>query len=100
MAALVKLGNQVETLSIAGHKLKAIPDAVFLNLPCLKWLDLRDNYLISLPESLVEHPSLEVVLLDNNLFTEVPEVLATLPKLKMIGIRGNIIPKGKLDVLR
>ena len=89
----MKLGNTVENLYMVGKEIKVIPEEVFRHLRCLKWLDLRDNNLISLPDSLANHPTLEVLLLDNNLFTELPSLLTTLPRLRVIGLRGNIMGK-------
>ena len=96
MKTIIKLGSTVENLYMAGNKIRVIPEEVFRHLPCLKWLDMRDNYLITLPDSMAHHPTLEVVLLDNNLFSELPPLLGTLPRLRMIGLRGNILncPRG------
>ena len=96
MKTIIKLGNTVENLYMAGNKIKVIPEEVFRHLPRLKWLDMRDNYLIALPDSMANHPTLEVVLLDNNLLSELPTLLCTLPRLRMIGLRENILncPRG------
>ena len=91
MKTIIKLGNTVENLYMAGNKINVIPEEVFRHLPCLKWLDMRDNYLIALSDSMANHPTLEVVLLDNNLFSELPTLLCTLPRLRMIGLRENIL---------
>ena len=76
---------------MACNKIKLIPEEVFRHLPCLKWLDMRDNCLIALPDSMANYPTLEVVLLDNNLLSELPTLLCTLPRLRMIGLRENIL---------
>ena len=51
----------------------------------------RDNSLVDLPVSMTGHQSLEVLLLDNNLFTELPTFLCTLTRLRVIGIRENLL---------
>ena len=50
-------------------------------LPKLNVLDLRNNFLISLPPSLSYHSTLEVLLLVGNLITSPPPIIQTLPNL-------------------
>jgi Leucine-rich repeat (LRR) protein len=49
-----------------------LPPAVFFKLPCLKWLDVRDNRLRYIPSEIGQHNSLEVLLLDGNLISHLP----------------------------
>ena len=104
---LEKFKETLEILDIAGVKLRKLPADLFSKAPKLKWLDLRDNSLMDLPGrkddieshnlrcsfkvSLTNHSSLEVLLLDNNLFSELPSFLCTLPRLRVLGLRQNLL---------
>lgn len=46
---------------------------------------------MDLPNSMTGHRTLEVLLLDNNLFTELPLFLCTLPNLRVLGFRKNLV---------
>ena len=51
----------------------------------------RDNLLLTLPPSIINHKHLEVLLLDNNLFSEIPPVVQTLQKIQTLTVRGNFL---------
>ena len=55
--------------------------------------------MLSLPSSLYHNPTVEVLLLDQNLFTFLPPVLQTLPRLHTLGLRGNILSSPPLHVI-
>ena len=44
----------LQRLYLAGNRLKVLPEALFSVLPNLKWLDLRQNCLTSLPVSIIK----------------------------------------------
>ena len=46
---------------------------------------------MALPDTMIGHKKLEVLLLDNNLFIELPIFLCTLPNLRVLGFRQNLI---------
>ena len=52
----------------------------------MKVVDLRHNFLVSLPVSLAYHPTLEALRLAYNLFLEIPPLLNTLPMIKEHGL--------------
>ena len=64
-----------------------LPEPMFSYLPSLKYLDLRMNFLVSLPNSLAFHVNLEIVLLAGNLFQKLPLLLITLPNLRRVDLK-------------
>ena len=88
-----KVGLHLEKLSLVGCKIRSLPESLFLFLVKVKYVDVRQNFLLSLPKSVAYHPTLEVFLLSENLFTEVPAILTTLPRLTMHGLSQKSYPK-------
>ena len=86
LSNIYKVGLHLERLCLVGCGIRKLPENLFLFLPKVKHVDLRHNFLISLPDSLAYHPTLEVLLLSENLFPSLPPLLYTLPRLKMHGI--------------
>lgn len=62
---------QLCSLSLDRNQLEAVPERV--DLPSLRWLDLRSNGLRTLPASLVRQPALERLQLSDNAFETLPE---------------------------
>ena len=56
---------------------------------------VRQNHLISLPNSHTKHQMIEMILLDSNLFSEIPPLLSSLPSLRIVTLKDNII--GNID---
>jgi Leucine-rich repeat (LRR) protein len=84
---------------LTGCRIKQLPEDLFNHLPRIRWLDMRCNLMLSLPNSLSHNPTLEVLLLDQNLFTSIPPVLQTLPRLHTLGLRGNILSSPPLHII-
>lgn len=55
-----------------GNKIEEIPDNLFLNLKKLVWLDLRNNKLKTIPQTIANHASLETLLLRDNNIEKLP----------------------------
>ena len=89
LSKIYKVGLNLEYLSLVECGIRKLPENLFLFLPKVKAVDLRRNLLISLPESLAYHPTLEVLLLSDNLFLDIPPLLHTLPRLE----RHGLIPR-------
>ena len=81
LASIYKCGPNLEFISLVGCGIRKLPENFFLCLPKVKGIDLRNNCLASLPQSIAYHPNLRVMLLAGNLFKSVPFLLHTLPKL-------------------
>lgn len=59
--------------------MKELPDDLFLYLPNLKWIDLRNNQLTYIPSNgLAKHPSLRYLLIGGNFIRELPIELGKL----------------------
>ena len=52
---IYKIGANLEGLELANCGLKQLPENLFLFLPRIKYVDLRQNQLASLPDSLAYH---------------------------------------------
>ena len=81
--------HTLNTLILVDCGIRILPEDFFFFLSCLEFVDLRQNFLISLPISLSYHPKIETMLLSGNLFTTIPSVLYTLPKLKFHDLIGE-----------
>jgi len=88
LAQIYKQGVSLECLCLQKCGIRKLPDNLFLFLPNVKFVDLRHNYLISLPRSLAFHQNIEYLLLSDNLFKTIPPILSSLPKLKETGLKG------------
>lgn len=59
-------------LYLENNNLSELPKELFVSLPHLQWLDIRNNQLTNLPTSIRSHPSLESILLQGNKFEKLP----------------------------
>ena len=58
---------------LEGNQLTKLPDDLFLQLPNLKWIDLRNNRITQIPiDGLAKHSSLQYLLLAGNLIRTLP----------------------------
>ena len=90
--------HTLNTLILADCGIRILPEDFFFFLCGLEYVDLRQNFLISLPISLFYHSKIETLLLSGNLFTTIPSVLYTLPKLRfhdLIQCGKTISPRPK-----
>jgi Leucine-rich repeat (LRR) protein len=60
-------------LYLEGNQLSQLPADLFLQLPNLKWIDLRNNQITQIPTNgLDKHNSLKYLLLSGNLIRTLP----------------------------
>lgn len=59
-------------LFLEGNQLTALPAELFTCLDKLVWLDVRNNKLTSIPETIVNHQCLETILLQENQIEKLP----------------------------
>mmetsp|Transcript_15813 Transcript_15813/g.31894 ORF Transcript_15813/g.31894 Transcript_15813/m.31894 type:complete len:552 (+) Transcript_15813:26-1681(+) len=80
-------------LSGCGNDHLNLPDepSLWASFSSLKKLDLNNNQLHTLPQSIEHLPSLEILFLSENEFEVIPKVIKQLKKLRVISLRGNLI---------
>lgn len=71
--------------------LTEFPEEIFSLAETLEVLDLSDNQLSKLPDSISKLKKLRIIFFARNNFTEFPSVLAACPALNMIGFKSNRI---------
>jgi hypothetical protein len=71
--------------------LKQFPNEILSLSETLEILDLSDNQLSELPDSISELKNLKIIFFERNKFTEFPVILKELPLLNMIGFKSNHI---------
>ncbi|XP_014272280.1 leucine-rich repeat-containing protein 59 [Halyomorpha halys] len=75
-------------LGLSGNNLVEIGKEIFTAFPLLKWLDLRDNKLISFP-GFVNHENLETLLLGSNNLRRLPIELGSFMQLSSLQASDN-----------
>lgn len=85
--------QHLEYLDIRDNALATIPDSI-ASLQKLKCLDVRINQLSSLPSAISQLPQLENLYLAQNQFTSVPGIIAQCPTLELIDLTNNAITQG------
>ncbi|UAM97325.1 protein kinase [Polaribacter litorisediminis] len=71
--------------------LKQFPEEILSLAKTLEILDLSNNHLSELPESISQLQRLKIIFFENNNFEEFPKVLQKCPELTMIGFKSNQI---------
>ena len=96
----------IKQLFLGYNRLRDLPDDIFSEFPYLVSLDLRDNSLSKLPESLLSLSLLERIDLTNNNVSGLPYALGsmnlkalTIDGNPMRGIRRDIIARGTQAIL-
>ena len=87
---LSKKGQPVTRIKIADN-LTDFPEGILNYAETLEILDLSNNQLTELPESIAGLTSLKILFASNNLFTTFPTVLYRCCSLEMIGFKANKI---------
>jgi hypothetical protein len=84
--------KELDLSGCGGEKLN-LPDNpnLWSSFSSLKKLDLNNNHLNRLPQSIENLTSLEILFLSENEFEAIPEVVGKLKKLRVISLRGNLI---------
>lgn len=82
------MGSKTLTLSCG---LKEFPEEILSLSDTLEVLDLSDNQLSELPDSIAQLKKLKILFFARNEFTVFPKALALCPELSMIGFKTNQI---------
>ncbi|CAH8552758.1 unnamed protein product [Schistosoma mattheei] len=89
----------LQKLYISDNCLKSISPNILRALSQLRWLDLRDNSLTSIPPEIKHLEELQTLLLDNNKIKVLPLELGLLKKLSVLHHRNNPIEFPPNEVL-
>lgn len=73
------------------ENLNTFPEQILSLADSLEVLDLSNNQLSSLPDSIAQLHKLKIIFISNNQFTTLPEALGQCANLEMIGIKSNKI---------
>ena len=76
---------------ILSNNLTEFPLEILSLADSLEILDLSNNNISELPNSILQLKKLRIIFFENNKFTEFPKILAELPLLTMIGFKTNQI---------
>lgn len=97
----------IKNIHFEGNALSSLPENLFLYLPHLVWLDLRNNEITSLPSTIGRHRQLQYLLLEGNPIKQLPIELGNLSTLKALNLRHcplefppeDVIHKGLASIL-
>ncbi|XP_064382341.1 leucine-rich repeat-containing protein 40-like isoform X3 [Halichondria panicea] len=100
--------EKLECLYIEGNELSTLPESLFISCPNLRWLDLRNNHLTSIPPSIEKLRYLRTLLLEGNRIISLPPQLGRLRHLTGLNLSNNplenppkhIVQKGTKVVLQ
>ncbi|KAG8269240.1 hypothetical protein J6590_004537 [Homalodisca vitripennis] len=81
----------MQYLYLEGNKLTELGEAFFPSLKHLKWLDVRNNILKTVPHSIADHNALQVLLLEGNMIEALPVEIGSLHSLRGIQLARNPI---------
>ncbi|XP_078129213.1 leucine-rich repeat-containing protein 27-like [Sander vitreus] len=91
--------STLKYLYLEGNHISSIPDSLFISLPNLLWLDLRNNQIASLPAEIGLHRSLKTILLEGNPISELPPELGNVITLKGLNLRNCPISFPPQDIV-
>lgn len=97
--AQVQYPDRIKYLYLSHNVLKELPENIFLVLPNLEWLDVRNNQLGFLP-NLNSHQKIRTILAENNKIEQLPGDLHTAPNLTRLQLGGNKISASDSRLLR
>ncbi|XP_034407947.1 leucine-rich repeat-containing protein 27-like isoform X2 [Cyclopterus lumpus] len=80
--------SPLKYLYLEGNQISSIPESMFITLPNLLWLDLRNNQITSLPDKIGLHRSLKTLVLEGNPISELPPELGNVITLKGLNLRN------------
>lgn len=79
----------LQVIYLQNNQITTLPDDFFPSLPSLMYLDLRNNLLTDIPQTIKYHHALTHLLLQNNKLTSLPNELGTVATLKVLQLNGN-----------
>ncbi|XP_019946330.2 leucine-rich repeat-containing protein 27 [Paralichthys olivaceus] len=91
--------STLKYLYLEGNQICSIPDSLFVSLPSLQWLDLRNNLIVRLPAEIGLHRYLKTLLLEGNPISELPPELGNVITLKGLNLRNCPITFPPQDIV-
>ncbi|XP_044070440.1 leucine-rich repeat-containing protein 27-like isoform X1 [Siniperca chuatsi] len=99
VAGSILNNSTLKYLYLEGNQVSSIPDSIFISLPNLLWLDLRNNQIATLPAEIGLHRSLRTLLLEGNPISELPPELGNVITLKGLNLRNCPISFPPQDIV-
>ncbi|XP_034537486.1 leucine-rich repeat-containing protein 27-like [Notolabrus celidotus] len=91
--------SAVKCLYLEGNRITSIPESLFISLPNLLWLDLRNNQIDTLPAEIGSHRCLKTLLLEGNPISELPAELGNVITLRGLHLRNCPITFPPQDIV-
>nr|XP_019946330.1 PREDICTED: leucine-rich repeat-containing protein 27 [Paralichthys olivaceus]XP_019946339.1 PREDICTED: leucine-rich repeat-containing protein 27 [Paralichthys olivaceus] len=91
--------STLKYLYLEGNQICSIPDSLFVSLPSLQWLDLRNNLIVRLPAEIGLHRYLKTLLLEGNPISDLPPELGNVITLKGLNLRNCPITFPPQDIV-
>uniref|UniRef100_UPI0037E8FA9F leucine-rich repeat-containing protein 27-like n=1 Tax=Semicossyphus pulcher TaxID=241346 RepID=UPI0037E8FA9F len=91
--------RKLKCLYLEGNQISSVPETVFISLPNLLWLDLRNNQIEMLPAEIGSHRCLKTLLLEGNPISELPAELGNVITLRGLNLRDCPITFPPQDIL-
>ncbi|XP_060896670.1 leucine-rich repeat-containing protein 27-like [Labrus mixtus] len=79
--------SKLKCLYLEGNQITHVPGSLFISLPNLRWLDLRNNQIETLPAEIGSHRCLKALLLEGNPISELPAELGRVITLTGLNLR-------------
>ncbi|XP_034079375.1 leucine-rich repeat-containing protein 27-like isoform X4 [Gymnodraco acuticeps] len=99
VAESILKNSTLKYLYLEGNQISSIPDSMFIRLPNLLWLDLRNNHIASFPAEIGLHRSLKTLLLEGNPISELPAEMGNVITLKGLSLRNCPITFPPQDII-
>ncbi|KAJ4949386.1 hypothetical protein JOQ06_020901 [Pogonophryne albipinna] len=99
VAESILKNSTLKYLYLEGNQISSIPDSMFIRLPNLLWLDLRNNHIASFPAEIGLHRSLKTLLLEGNPISELPAEMGNVITLKGLNLRNCPITFPPQDII-
>ncbi|KAM6997213.1 leucine-rich repeat-containing protein 27-like [Tautogolabrus adspersus] len=91
--------SKLKCLYLERNQITHVPGSLFISLPNLVWLDLRNNQIETLPAEIGSHRCLNILLLEGNPISELPAELGYVTTLGGLSLRDCPITFPPQDIV-